>query len=48
MANTNSKSVKLTGKIKYQNVLEINQMKNSYHLLKIILKQTYNIEKKRD
>ena len=48
MANINSKSVKITGKIKYQNVLDINQINNSYRLLRIILKQTYNIEKKRD
>ena len=46
MINIKSKSVKMTGKIKYQNDLKINQMKNSYRLLRIILKQTYNIEKR--
>ena len=46
MANINSKSVKITGKIKYQNDFKINQMNNSYRLLRIILKQTYNIEKR--
>ena len=46
MTNIKSKSVKITGKIKYQNVLEINQMNNTYRLLRIILKQTYNIEKR--
>ena len=48
MINIKSKSVKMTGKINYQNDLKINQIKNSYRLLRIILKQTYNIEKKRD
>ena len=46
MANINGKIEKITGKIKYQNVLEIIQMKNSYCLLRIILKWTYNIEKR--
>ena len=48
MINIKSKSVKMTGKIKYQNDLKINQMNNSYRLLRIILKQTYNTERKRD
>ena len=48
MINIKSKSVKMTGKIKYQNDSKINQMNNSYRLLRIVLKQTYNIEKKRD
>ena len=42
--NINNKSVKKVGKIKYQIVLNTNQMKKSYCLLKTILKQTYNIE----
>ena len=46
MINIKRKSVKMTGKIKYQNDLKINQMNNSYRLLRIILKQTYNIEKR--
>ena len=46
MINIKSKSVKMTGKIKYQNDLKINQMNNSYRLLRIILKQTHNIEKR--
>ena len=48
MINNNNTSVKKVGKIKYQMFLKTNQMKKSYRLLKIILKQTYNIEIKRD